>query len=444
VPPKYLKRPAPTRLRPCAEHMVEVCDNETHGGCCKVPPCKLCLELEIGYNIATGSANDISTGWSGAVGGYSFLSYWERNYDGVCEYVVEFDGLEVYRETCYGGASCRNPAGSVEVAVGYDTGILRWEKFDPRELQLIDHPDTGCRPYFCDDCRCTCECLCWTLKDGYGAVIDRGELCNTAYPCNPPVWEGVIDYKEVSLALGRDEYGHCIITATVDGYELGSVLAPGCSSMTAVVVLEDGSSLEVSCKQCGCEEVVLGCCQCVMTRSNPELQPTLRGTTPGGDACDGYGGTSVTGATAHPVGVPDGILKPWNPSVDCLQRWEPKWKNYPSGTCVLAETGFMVVMVRHGYGDLHEAVESHVEPCDWYLVVYEVDDLTDESTGEVTAFLGIFYEFAACCEAIPNIGDLRALKYVSFSNVTTPHGVYDFLMRDEQNILDYGEDCGSS
>lgn len=338
MPPKYLKRPAPTRLRPCAERMVAVCDSETHAGCCKVPPCKLCLELEIGYTIATGSANDIDTGWSGSVDGHSFLSYWERNYYGVCEYVVVFDGSEVYRETCYGGASCRNPAGSVEVNVGYDTAILRWEKFDPRELQLINHPDTGCRTYFCDECRCTCECLCWALKDSYGAVIDRGELCNTAYPCNPPVWEGIIDYKNVSLALGRDDYGHCIITATVDGYELAPVLAPGCASMSATIVLQDGSAIEVTCKQCGCE-VVEGCRCCPgwpLTKSG--IIHWISTVTPIND-CDG-GISTIDGDFGCPEGTGELGTKIRFPGTDLWVRvfceegtnqWKAQYRSATSG-----------------------------------------------------------------------------------------------------------------
>lgn len=256
MPPKYLQQRSKTHLKPCSERMVAVCDSETHAGCCKVPPCRLCLKLTIyGEDPVTGSATESSIGWDGTVGGHTFHSYWERNY-GICEYVVEFDDEEVYRSTCEDGASCRNPGGEVEVVVGYpgESATLEWAKYDPRELQLIDDPDSGCRTYFCGDCRCTCQCLCAVLYDGYGTELDRGELCSSGYGCEPPLWEGVLDGRPFSLALGRDQYGNCIVTPTADGYELPPVEAPGCASMAATIEIDPDTVLVVSCKECGCEK----------------------------------------------------------------------------------------------------------------------------------------------------------------------------------------------
>ncbi len=263
MPSRYLRRSSPDRLKPCSERMVDVCDIETADGCCGVIPCKLCLEWET-YNdgIAYGSAEFGGSSWTGTVGGHSFVSYWERNYEsGECEYIVTLDDEEVYRATCYEGASCRNPSGEVAVSTAYLEGTLRWSKHEPRELALIDNPDTGCRDFFCGTCRCSCECLCVTITSPYG-LADRGEICDVAYDCDPPLWSGSVGGYSLEIALGRDQYGECIITPTVDGVELDAVSVAGCDDMSANFTLADGSVVVVRCKQCSCElgECVVGCC----------------------------------------------------------------------------------------------------------------------------------------------------------------------------------------
>jgi formylglycine-generating enzyme required for sulfatase activity len=181
---------------------------------------------------------------------------------GECEYVVTLDDEEVYRATCYEGASCRNPSGDVDVATAYLQGTLRWSKFDPRELALIVDPDTGCRDFFCGTCRCTCECLCVTLTEyGTGDVL-IGEACDVAYDCDPPLWVGNVGYYSLQIALGRDQYGSCIITLTADGDEQEPVAAPGCGSMTASVTLPNGDLIEVRCKECACDEQAPSCPCC--------------------------------------------------------------------------------------------------------------------------------------------------------------------------------------
>ena len=180
---------------------------------------------------------------------------------GECEYVVTLDGEEVYRATCYEGASCRYPGGSVGVTIGYDEGTLTWAKHQPRPLALVVDPDTGCNDFFCGTCRCTCECLCVTITT-IGTVLS-GEICNTTYSdCDPPVWEGTVAGYYLLVELGRDDYGNCIITLTADGEEAEPVLATGCSDMSASVTLYDGTIISVVCKQCGaCSSGCLnGCC----------------------------------------------------------------------------------------------------------------------------------------------------------------------------------------
>jgi len=259
--PNYLKRSSPTRLKPCAERMVDTCDVDATDGCCGVIPCKLCLEWEVyGEDIAYGSADFAGSSWTGTVGGHSFVSYWQRNSYDECEYIVTLDDEEVYRATCYEGASCRNPSGDVDVSTAYLEGTLRWSKFDPRELALIVDPDTGCNDFFCGACRCTCECLCITITT-IGTVLS-GEICNTTYSdCDPPVWGGTVAGYHLLVELGRDDYGNCTITLTADGEEAGPVIATGCSDMSASVTLYDDTIISVVCKQCACSSGCLnGCC----------------------------------------------------------------------------------------------------------------------------------------------------------------------------------------
>lgn len=233
--------------------MVEACDIVPADQCCGVIPCRLCLEWEDYDGIAYGSADFGTSSWTGTVGGHTFVSYWQRDEYGECEYIVTLDGEEVYRATCYEGASCRNPAGEVAVSTAYAEGTLRWSVYHPRELELIDHPETGCRDHFCGGCRCSCECLCVTITEPDSTVI-TGEICDTAYDCDPPLWAGTVGYYDLALQLARDEYGECVIVPTVDGEELESVAAPGCASMSATITLYDGTTIAVSCKRCACED----------------------------------------------------------------------------------------------------------------------------------------------------------------------------------------------
>ena len=102
MPPRYLRRASPTRLKPCQERTFEACETAPTDQCCGVIPCKLCLEWEVyGDPIAYGSADFGTSSWTGTVGGGAFVAYWERNYlTDECEFVVTFDGEEVYRATC--------------------------------------------------------------------------------------------------------------------------------------------------------------------------------------------------------------------------------------------------------------------------------------------------------------------------------------------------------
>jgi hypothetical protein len=267
--PSWWKVPA-NRLRPCSEFLTEACDTAPHDGCCSATPCKLCLELETyADGISYGTATFGGSSWTGTVGGLAFVSYWERDTYGECEYVVTLDGEEVYRATCYEGASCRDPGGSVGVSIGYDEGTLTWSKHEPRPLAVTTDPDTGCNDFFCGTCRCTCRTLCVDVFESlfsYGTqyAVDTysGTLTDTAYSdCDPPVWEGTIGNFEIRLALGRDSYGNCIITATVDGEE-STVSVTGCEDLSGTVEMYDGSYFNFRCNDCNNCATVVGDCIC--------------------------------------------------------------------------------------------------------------------------------------------------------------------------------------
>ena len=238
-----------TRLKKCSEHIGDDCTL-----CCSVTPCAYCLELEIyGGAISYGYAPESANHWTGTVDGHSFDGYWERNqYTDECEFVVELDSVEVYRKSCYEGQQCRDSSDEAAVTIGYDDATLRWTKHEPLELPHITG-DAGCPTWFCGECECSCECVCVTITEPSG-TITRGELCNVAYECEGPRWEGLIGYFDLALSLGRDSYGNCVLESTVNGEAEDAVSVTGCKDMSATITLYDGTTIAVSCKICSCDE----------------------------------------------------------------------------------------------------------------------------------------------------------------------------------------------
>jgi hypothetical protein len=197
---------------------------------------------------------------------------------GECEYIITLDGEEVYRAACYEGASCRDPGGSVGVLIGYDEGTLTWTKHEPRPLAVTTDPDTGCNDFFCGTCRCSCRTLCVDVFEvlsvydtDFAVDTYSGTLTDTAYSdCDPPVWEGTIGSFEIRLALGRDSYGNCIVTATANGEE-STASVTGCEDLSGTIELYDGSYFNFRCNDCNNCATVVGDCIC-----GRSLGPTLR------------------------------------------------------------------------------------------------------------------------------------------------------------------------
>jgi hypothetical protein len=98
------------------------------------------------------------------------------------------------------------------------------------------------------------------------------------------LWEGTVGDYELSLALGQDVYGECIITPTVNGVELDSVAADGCGAMSATITLADGTTIAVRCKVCSCDEdVPLDLPNCLCSPVGSILHYTITGS--GSGAC---------------------------------------------------------------------------------------------------------------------------------------------------------------
>lgn len=251
-------------LKKCSERTRASCTD--HADCCAVTACTYCLELEVySEDIQYGVADQSDSHWTGTVGGHTFDAYWDRDYlTDECLFTVEFDGDVVYQKSCYDGQSCRDSSDETGVTVDYEDAVLRWIKNEPLPLPHINDPDTGCKTWFCGECECSCECLCVTIRNGYGFLTDEGEICNVAYECEGPVWSGSVGDYELSLALERDEYGNCVIAATVDGTFEGIFEVSGCKDLSATIELDDGTTISVSCKICSCEMQATpceeGCC----------------------------------------------------------------------------------------------------------------------------------------------------------------------------------------
>ena len=427
MPPRYLRRASPTRLKPCQERTFEACDTTSHDGCCGATPCRLCLEWETYEDgIAYGSAEFATSSWTGTVGGGSFVAYWERNTYDECEFVVTFDGDEVYRATCYEGASCRNPAGEVAASIGYEEGTLRWSVYEPRELALIDDPETGCRDFFCDNCRCTCESLCVELIDSFGALIP-GELINVSYPCDSPVWEGTVGGRYLSIALGRDIEGRCIITPTIDGQEEDAVFAPGCASMSAVIDLYGIEQITVRCKECSCDDPLPFLCECRLDADHTCIGTVVSGAT----VCT----VSPTACGPLTFGSPVGVSAPNKAWLDTWCRYHGlatyKLTAFPPD-CIDAATPKRIVFVKKTTDEDAPWVDDTIVGVeDWYAVVYD----TPEGTPT------IFYEYSQCClGASTTTGASSHLIRVTFSNLNLGGMIYDFVILNPTTLAAYG-DC---
>ena len=251
----YYRPGKDTSLKKCSERRSNDCDSAETDGCCAVIPCTYCIEWNPDAGATQNATADFGTnGWSATIAGVTWFGYWDRNYiTDECEFVVLFDGEEVYRKSCYEGQNCRDSSDNVRVNLQYFDGVLTWSKYEPRPLEHTQDDDTNCSTYFCDECECSCECMCVKITEP-DTTETVGEICDTAYDCDAPLWAGYVGTFNLSVVLGRDIYGRCIITATVDGIEQDPVLFPGCADGVATITLADTTTIVLTCKKCDCED----------------------------------------------------------------------------------------------------------------------------------------------------------------------------------------------
>ncbi len=421
---RHYRPDVPTRLKKCSEHIGDDCNL-----CCSVTPCAYCIELEIyGEPIEYGYAPESADHWTGNVDGHSFDAFWERNYlTDECEFVVELNGVEVYRKSCYEGQECRDSSDEVGVTIGYDEATLRWIKHEPLPLPHIIG-DEGCPTWFCGECECSCECVCVTITEPDSTVI-TGELCNVAYECEGPRWEGQIGYYDLALALGRDSYGNCVLESTINGEAQDAVQVTGCKDMSATITLYDGTTIAVSCKICDCSLTVVPVypCECRF-----DVGVTITGTlVSGGTACsiDPFSAGLNSGVPGL-VAVGD---RAWR-SDWCVNHFTATFKitAFPP-LCTDPDTSRLCVLVKKTTNDDGPLIDNTiVENNEWYIVVYESDG---------TGLIGIFYEYTQCCiNATPEDPATSHLVRLTFHNVTIGDGVRDIVILNPTTLATYG-DC---
>ena len=279
MPSRFWRIPA-NRVKKCSEKRLDPCDVESTDLCCEVVPCRLCLTFAGVEDTVYGEAEFSTDGWFGAVGSFLFFAYWERDqYTGECEFVVTINNEEVYRKSCYEGASCRDPGDTVE----FYEGALTWEVKTDFPLPHVTDPDTGCKVHFCGACNCTCECLCVTLVEPGGASYTARLCASSAEGCGGPVWAGNVGFRNLSFTLESDENGECIICLD-DGYDVSCVSVTECLNINATWNLSDGATVTAVCGGCGCVEAGVPCsCD---GRCNPLMVDTLLGTEVPTTACE--------------------------------------------------------------------------------------------------------------------------------------------------------------
>ena len=421
---RHYRPDASTRLKKCSEHIGDDCTL-----CCAVTPCAYCLELEIyGETIKHGYAPESADHWTGTVDGHAFDAFWERNqYTDECEFVVELDSVEVYRKSCYEGQECRDSSDETGVTIGYDEATLRWIKHEPLPLPHIIG-DEDCPTWFCGECECSCECVCVTITEPDSTVI-RGELCNVAYECEGPRWEGQIGYYDLALALGRDSYGNCVLESTVNGDAEDAVSVVGCKDMSAVITLYDGTTIEVGCKVCDCSLTVVPVypCEC-----RPDALAVFWG-----ELTAGTGSPCEKAITSASVATTPTANKAWN-DLDCVNTILSEnliTANPPD--CVETDLDILnkrVVFVQKLVDATHpNRDDTGLEVYDWYAVVYNATDDT---------LLGVFYEWEICCQNdTPEDAATSHLAWIKFPNVIMQGAGYTMIWYNVTTAAAYGN-CG--
>lgn len=282
--PEFWKLDKQSKLKKCSERLLPNCSGDTED-CCKVVACEYCLSFEAtGYETEYGLATGTTT-WSGTIAGAAFFAFWEKDYTGLCQFIVLLNGIEISAQHC-GEADCRDSSSAAGVIIDGHSGTLRWDKRLHHPLTHVVDELTNCKVPFCGDCECTCESLCvvvtepppypegtvdTTVLDPYSCdgllpadcgfcdtappvTTTYGEIPNTETdPCVRPLWSATVAGRVITLALSRGYEGGCLFGGSIDGETVGPIEVADCKSLSASFTLEDGTQVDVSCKECGCD-----------------------------------------------------------------------------------------------------------------------------------------------------------------------------------------------
>lgn len=288
----------PNVPKKCSERFSDPCSTETDG-CCAIVPCTYCLKWEVyGEPTLYGTAESTGAGWSGPIAGAVFYAYWERTSYGDCEFVVKLNGVEVIREACYGGVSCKDASGSVGATLNYDDGTLTWTKYEPPQLPLRTD-ENGCRVNFCGNCNCTCDELYVLVRSYYDVQISEGFIPNTGYDCAGPHWIGTTQpilmsqlgaAFAIDVEMYADDGGACrlivkangeVCTQYVDPY-IDDPTIPDCTAISGTWTKPStGETFEIECVKCHDRPDGDRCCPdtanvLYATVASPNLRGTIR------------------------------------------------------------------------------------------------------------------------------------------------------------------------
>ena len=276
--------------------------------CCKIVPCKLCLEWELPDGYDADSYPDIDYGialpntdgteWIGFAGGISFRAYIDPSY---CTINIELNGYLEYTasllclsDTYVAGysANCRDFSDEIAYTDGSDEGIFRWIKKNLVELAPVEGFDSygsvdgECADFFCGTCTCTCEQLCVELSgspvnDLCADTLDfSGTYCYNNNKAGTAEWSGGVtcangtDALTLEVFLTRDTYGYgnCIMfgtaTGTLNGESVDLTLEEteigDCGNLAGIwtfTVAEQEYTITLRCVSCGnCSGINSECC----------------------------------------------------------------------------------------------------------------------------------------------------------------------------------------
>lgn len=235
------------RLKRCNETVVEACEldrtdpsvkTKPTAGCCSIIPCDICVVLTVDGTVYSGTAVwDGVEEWTATLNGKPIVLYWDTPHD--CEFIVEYDGVEVYSaKRCPPSpgddqADCREPAGSVTFDVVIEavsvSHTLEWFIPPIQSLSRLPKNTERCADHWCGNCDCVCQEICVSV------FVDQDPPCLgvlTLEGFNECTDTSLVYFGTVTCQDGDVEITVTITRADEDDEDLG-IIAGDC-----VIVVE--------------------------------------------------------------------------------------------------------------------------------------------------------------------------------------------------------------